>query len=175
MTTKAESTRTPKTTTETDAKGKKVQRPRKKKTRAQIAREKTKKNQRGFLKIFSNKMCSITKSCKAANVGRRTFYKWLEDPAFERSVADCKEELKDFGEDQLKTLMSGIPRMDDEDEKKQVGWLVYPDRAAVIFFNKTQNKDRGYIETTETSTHKTPEIIVESEKAAESTNKFRIA
>lgn len=175
MKTTAGSTRTPKTKPQTDAKGKKVLRPRKKKTRAQIAREKTKKNQRDFLKIFGNNLCSVTKSCKAANIGRRTFYKWLEDPDFALRVEDANEEMKDFGEDQLKVLMSGIPEMDLIDDKKQVGWHVYPDRAAVIFFNKTQNKDRGYIEKSETSVSKTPEIICENEKAVESTNKFRIA
>lgn len=61
------------------------------------------------------------------------FYRWLEQPAFKSKVEGTKLDVKDFGEDALFDLMrKGNP-------------------AAVIFFNKCRNKDRGYIEKSEQS------------------------
>ena len=115
-----------------------------------------------FLQIFENNMCSVSKSCRASKVPRRTYYNWLEDPAFAEQIEDKIQDMKDFGEDQLKVLMRGIPKLDEA--SKLIGWNVKPDTAAVIFFNKTQNKDRGYVEKSELTIDKVPDIIVESEK-----------
>ena len=124
-----------------------------------------------FLQIFENNMCSVAKSCRASFVPRRTFYNWLEDPQFAQDIEDKIADMKDFGEDQLKVLMRGIPKLDEA--KKLIGWNVKPDTSAVIFFNKTQNKDRGYIEKSELTIDKVPDIIVESEKDKQALEKIK--
>lgn len=87
------------------------------------------KEQLDFLKIFESKLCVVSPSCRAADVGRTTFYEWCNNnPKFKAAVEDCKTSVKDFGESALFSLINkGNP-------------------AATIFFNKCQNKDRGYVE-----------------------------
>lgn len=93
------------------------------------SRQSLTKAQLDFLKIFESKLCVISPSCRAADVGRSTFYEWLEaSPKFKAAVEDCKTSVKDFGESALFQLINkGNP-------------------AATIFFNKCKNKDRGYVE-----------------------------
>lgn len=38
---------------------------------------------------------NVSKACESCGVGRRTYYHWLEDPAFAQRVADAKEEAAD--------------------------------------------------------------------------------
>lgn len=87
------------------------------------------KEQLDFLKIFESKLCVVSPSCRAASVGRTTFYEWCNsNPMFAAAVEDCKTSVKDFGESALFQLINkGNP-------------------AATIFYNKCQNKDRGYVE-----------------------------
>jgi len=89
------------------------------------------KKQKEFLEIFFKNLGLVTQSCKAANLSRAMYYRWLEQPLFKEAIEESKTSVKDFGEAELFNLMkTGNP-------------------AAVIFFNKTQNKDRGYIEKSE--------------------------
>ena len=82
-----------------------------------------------FLEIFEKKDAHISKSCKASNVGRQTYYNWLEDEEFSQSIEDVKEGLKDDTEDYLlKACKDG-------------------NITAIIFRCKTLCKDRGYDET----------------------------
>jgi hypothetical protein len=90
------------------------------------------KKQKDFLVIFENKLCIVSPSCRAAKIGRKTFYDWCEkNPTFKQAVEDTKVNQKDFGENALLSLVQkGNP-------------------AATIFYNKCKNKDRGYVERTE--------------------------
>ena len=86
-------------------------------------------NKKRFLEIFEKKDAHISKSCKASNVGRQTYYNWLEDEEFSQSIEDVKEGLKDDTEDYLlKACKDG-------------------NITAIIFRCKTLCKDRGYDET----------------------------
>jgi len=86
------------------------------------------KRQKEFIEIFKKNMCLITKSCDKAQVPLRTYYNWLDDPTFRDAVEEARTSIKDFGEAALfKLINSGNP-------------------AATIFYNKTKNRDRGYIE-----------------------------
>lgn len=38
---------------------------------------------------------NVSKACEACGVGRRTYYHWLEDPAFVQRVTDAKDEAAD--------------------------------------------------------------------------------
>jgi len=101
-----------------------------------------------FVELFKSKATDVSRACKAFGISRHTFYNWYNDPndkRFRDAIDDGREEIKDFGESQLLTLMRGIPEI-DKTTGRQTGWVVRPDTACVIFFNKTRNKDRGYDE-----------------------------
>jgi len=101
-----------------------------------------------FVQVFRSKATDVSRACQAFGIDRKTFYDWYKtDEAFKEAIEDARSEMKDFGESQLLTLMKGIPELDEAG--KLIGWKVMPSTAAVIFFNKTRNKDRGYIERSE--------------------------
>ena len=82
-----------------------------------------------FLVAFKAKAGNISHACDASQVGRQTYYGWLEaDAAFAQAVEDINESLIDWGEGLLKVQM-------------QKG-----DTTAIIFFLKTKGKKRGYVE-----------------------------
>lgn len=109
------------------------------------------------VQVFKSNATDISKTCKALGITRKTFYTWYNnDRTFRDAIDEAKEEIKDFGESQLLLLMKGIPKKDSTG--KHVGWVTKPDTAAVIFFNKTKNKDRGYVERVETQALPEPEI-----------------
>lgn len=71
----------------------------------------------------------VTRACKIANVGRRTFYEWMgKDPDFAQRVREVENIALDFVESQLfKQIKEG-------------------NTAATIFYLKTKGKKRGYVE-----------------------------
>lgn len=110
-----------------------------------------------FISIFKSNATDVSRSCKAFKINRKTFYDWYNsDTAFREAVEEARQEIKDFGESQLLTLMKGIPKLDAEG--KIIGWVSRPDTAAIIFFNKTKNKDRGYVERVEIRNREEPTI-----------------
>ena len=71
----------------------------------------------------------VSSACKAAGISRMTFYRWYnEDPDFKEKVDDVKELQKDFCEALI------LKKMKDGDT------------TMLIFYAKTQMKDRGYTE-----------------------------
>lgn len=71
----------------------------------------------------------VTIACKQVGIHRDTHYTWMkEDEKYKKDVEDVIYSLKDFGENALLKLMKNE----------------HP--GAIIFFNKTKNKDRGYFE-----------------------------
>lgn len=85
-----------------------------------------------FLKVFDAVLGNISLACQQANVGRSTYYLWMrENPAFKINVENIKEGMVDFVESKL---MQEIQKSNT---------------TAIIFFLKTQGKDRGYVERTE--------------------------
>ena len=71
----------------------------------------------------------VSSACKAAGISRMTFYRWYnEDPDFKEKVDDVKELQKDFCEALI------LKKMKDGDT------------TMLIFYAKTQMKDRTYIE-----------------------------
>ena len=82
-----------------------------------------------LLQALANTSGIVSSACKAANVSRMTYYRWYnEDPDFREKADDIKELQKDFAESLiLKKLKEG-------------------DTTMIIFYAKTQMKDRGYTE-----------------------------
>ena len=99
-----------------------------KKEIAQIA-QKTDKKKQDFLKSLRNNLGHISNSCKAANIGRRTYYEWIDvDKDFEEDVAHVQESLLDLAESKL---------LENIESNENI---------AIIFYLKTKGKKRGYIE-----------------------------
>lgn len=77
--------------------------------------------------------CNISEACRVADIERQTFYNWLNaDPDFKSAIEEAKEKLLDFAESKLvEQIQTGIT-------------------PALIFFLKTQGKQRGYTEKVQT-------------------------
>lgn len=77
--------------------------------------------------IYEKKSGNITATCIAANIGRRTFYRYLENDAkFKEMIEDVNESLVDLAETKLLTLINE------------------GDRESILFMLRTKGKDRGY-------------------------------
>ena len=108
-----------------------------------------------FLEVLKNKNYHIGKACKAFKISRGTYYLWISEDWFKEEIRYLKEEDIDDSEESLRILRRGMPKRNKEGAL--IGWLIKPEATAVIFHLKTQAKDRGYIEKTETentTTHK---------------------
>ena len=74
-----------------------------------------------------------TVACKTLGVPLSTFYGWMdEDPDFKRAVENAVTACREY--------------RDDEAERRLFENVKNGDTAAVIFYNKTRNKRRGYTE-----------------------------
>lgn len=77
--------------------------------------------------IYEKKSGNITETCIAANIGRRTFYRYLDNDAkFKEMIEDVNESLVDLAETKLLTLINE------------------GDRESILFMLRTKGKDRGY-------------------------------
>jgi len=84
---------------------------------------------KAMIEAMKSQLGVVSAACKKANVSRDTHYRWMkESPKYKQAIEESELVLKDFGENALFKLMkAGNPQ-------------------AIIFFNKTRNKDRGYVE-----------------------------
>lgn len=82
-----------------------------------------------FIEIYRQKMGIMTAACNAANVGRSTIFRWRkEDEEFDKALQAVHEERLDFAESALlRKIQSG-------------------DTASILFYLKTQGRERGYVE-----------------------------
>ena len=82
-----------------------------------------------LLKALEKNLGVVTTSCKQVDVGRATYYRWLdEDNDFAEKAKDIQDVALDFVESKLF-------------EQVQDG-----STAATIFYLKTKGKKRGYVE-----------------------------
>jgi hypothetical protein len=113
-----------------------------------------------FIQLFKSNATNVSSTCKAmaANFQRSTYYDWYNAGGwFKEAIDAAREDMCDFGESQLFTLMKGIPKLDENN--RIVDWVMPPSAAAIIFFNKTRNKNRGYVERMEVrQRNETPSI-----------------
>lgn len=90
---------------------------------------KTEQSKKRVLKALEASLGIVTTACKEAQVGRTTFYGWLEsDASFAAAVQDIEEVALDYAESQLFKQMKG------------------GSASAIIFFLKTKGRRRGYVE-----------------------------
>ncbi len=91
--------------------------------------QKTDKKKSIFIECLKNNNGNISKACESANIGRQTYYSWLEkDQNFKQDAEDAQESLIDLAESKL------------------VENIRENDNTSIIFFLKTKGKKRGYIE-----------------------------
>jgi len=82
-----------------------------------------------FLEIYRSCMGVLSTACKKYGCERKTIYNAIKaDEEFRKDLEDIKEERLDFAESAL------LKRIKDDDT------------TAIIFYLKTQGRDRGYIE-----------------------------
>jgi hypothetical protein len=94
-----------------------------------IKKRSTEARKNAFIDILRANGGNIKQSCIKTNMGRSTYYAWIDDDKdFENEVRDVNEELLDFTESQLmKHITKG-------------------NLTAIIFYLKTKGQSRGYIE-----------------------------
>lgn len=80
--------------------------------------------EKAIVKAFGN----LSTAAKSLSVDRATLYKWIEQEGLEEAVIEGRNTRLDFVESKL-------------DQKINSG-----DTTAIIFFLKTQGKNRGYVE-----------------------------
>lgn len=94
----------------------------------------------GFIDAYTKSFGNITQSCKAVDISRQTYYRWIKDDEEFKGLVDAIEPLEvflDFAENSLVKKMSE------------------GDTASIIFALKTKGKKRGYVERTDHEvTHK---------------------
>ena len=85
-----------------------------------------------FLKALQSNLGNITQACKSANIGRQTYYDWIDDDVvFDEQCRNVEESLLDLAENRL------LEKIDKYDT------------TSIIFFLKTKGKKRGYNESTQ--------------------------
>jgi len=84
-----------------------------------------------FLQKYADLAWNISYACKSVGITRATFYNWMKDEDFANEFLTLKEEIKDYAESKLV-------------EQVQAGNMT-----AIIYYLKTQAKDRGYVEKSE--------------------------
>lgn len=89
----------------------------------------TNANKKAAIEALERTLGNVAKACAAVGISRGAFYEWVkEDEAFAQALKDIREKTVDIAETALqKLIQEGNP-------------------TAIIFFLKTQAKDRGYRE-----------------------------
>lgn len=85
-----------------------------------------------FLTQLENSFGLVATTCRKVGISRSTYYKWRKDDS---QFADRADEVKELQKDVVEALI--LKKMKDGDT------------AMLIFYAKTQMKDRGYVERTE--------------------------
>jgi len=96
---------------------------------------------------------NVTKSAEEIGIHRQTHYDWMNDDSeYKAAVDSLKNVALDFAEEQLRKLMEGAERQALTHDGEIVTIKDAPNTSAIIFYLKTQGKQRGYIERQELST-----------------------
>ena len=89
-------------------------------------------NKESMIAALENSLGVVSSACKAADIPRATYYKWIkEDKRFKAQVEDINNLALDFVETSLHRLIAD------------------GNTSATIFYLKCRGKGRGYIERSE--------------------------
>lgn len=93
---------------------------------------KTAASKEAFLTQLEQSFGLVATTCRKVGISRSTYYKWRKDDS---QFADRADEVKELKKDAVEALI--LKKMKDGDT------------SMLIFYAKTQMKDRGYVERTE--------------------------
>jgi hypothetical protein len=106
-----------------------------------------------MIQALTASLGNVSEACEKMGLSRTIHYEWLkDDPEYSAAVASLKNVALDFAESQLKKLMEGAERQALTHDGEVVTIKDAPNTSAIIFYLKTQGKQRGYIERQELST-----------------------
>ena len=99
----------------------------------------TDKKKKDLLISLKKNNGNISEACESANIGRQTYYDWIEkDNGFKQDCENVQEALIDLAECKL------------------IENIECNENTAIIFYLKTKGKKRGYIEKQEIDTNIRP-------------------
>lgn len=103
------------------------------------------------LECLIEKRGIVSEACRAAGIGRSTFYLWAsEDEDFKKATEEAQEEAIDYVEGKLFERITGVKVYKGVDaEGNEIIYDTPPSDTAIIFYLKTKGKKRGYIEKSE--------------------------
>ena len=108
-----------------------------------MATQNTEENKKAFLENLVTCNKNITEACKMTNIDRQTYYNWIEkDKDFKEKCDDANEAVHDHVVSKLHEKINGITMAG----KDGTVYTTQPDITGIIFYLKTQCKDRGYVE-----------------------------
>lgn len=93
---------------------------------------KTAASKEAFLTQLEQSFGLVSTTCRKVGISRSTYYKWRKDDS---QFADRADDIKELQKDAVEALI--LKKMKDGDT------------SMLIFYAKTQMKDRGYVERTE--------------------------
>lgn len=100
-----------------------------------------------MLTALRGELGNVTKACEMVEVTRDTHYRWLkEDEDYKRQVEAIKDNAIDFVEGQLFKLIKGVTAIVHTAGGEKVAYETLPCKTSIIFYLKTQAKNRGYVE-----------------------------
>lgn len=105
-----------------------------------------KHRQARMIEALDKTLGNVTQAAELAGTTRKTHYEWMKEEAYAEAVAGAREKALDFAESKLFKLI----------ESQNV--------TAIIFYLKTQGKDRGYIERIENANVGEPPFVVKTEQ-----------
>lgn len=96
-----------------------------------------------FLEVYEKSFGFVGVACENANIGRSTYYRWLdEDSDFRQRCRDIEEANIDYAENKL------------------LSQIREGNTTATIFYLKTKGKNRGYVERQEVTGRDGADIIL---------------
>lgn len=109
----------------------------------QVKKKRIDEKKERFLEVLNQSAGFISAACEAANISRRTYYRWYDkDEKFRQSCKDVEESNIDYAESKL------LQQIKDGNT------------TATIFFLKTKGKNRGYVERQEVTGKDGADIIM---------------
>lgn len=106
-----------------------------------------KKNKVLALKALENSKGNITVAAENCGMARQTITNYKkDDPKFSEVLEGIREGRKDWVESKLDELIDGVTTVTYNDKGEPKIYEQPPCKTSIIFFLKTQAKDRGYIE-----------------------------
>lgn len=108
---------------------------------------KTDANKKRFLSELGTAWGNVSQAVRATGISKSQAYNWKkEDLDFARSWAESRDIAKDFVESKLMELIDGEKVEGSGENGAPIIYTRPPCKTSIIFYLKTQAKDRGYTE-----------------------------